>query len=439
MTTIQSTPETRHPFWQRIAPVQDAGETLRGALEADVIVVGGGMAGLGTALGLMEAQPGLDLAVLEARHLGYGASGRNAGIVEAPMFMPTWLLDGSLLPAEARWAMGWLQRRAEVEMQRWLSVCSREDLHPARVLIGARSRLAAAALRHAQSRLDAALIRANWIPAAEVEAACGARGFGALSLPGYAANPLALLRTVADAARRAGARVFSGTHVTRLLGAGPAGVVLETQTGQHARARAVVLCAGAWSRGVLDPKRPEVLPIATYMLASEPLDDATLQRLGGEDTCLSEVFNMTYRRVHGRRLLFGGTGKLVKIAEPPPAFDQRQITKLRSVLAKSLPWLHGVRLETAWGGPTSSTPRGAPIVAADPLRPGLFWNAGYGAFLPALFSGSLMRGLVLGPKHEDPEGERFRQAYANTRISWSRTLGLGVRLLMRSAAVGRAG
>ena len=46
------------------------------------------MAGLGTALGLMEAEPGLNLAVPEARHLGYGASGRNAGTVEVPMLMP---------------------------------------------------------------------------------------------------------------------------------------------------------------------------------------------------------------------------------------------------------------------------------------------------------------------------------------------------------------
>lgn len=437
LTESQGTPEARLSFWQRTAPTEDAGESLRGALEADVIVVGGGMAGLGTALGLMEAQPGLNLAVLEARDLGYGASGRNAGIVEAPMMMPTWLLDGSLPPAEARWAIGWLQRRAEAEMQRWLSVCSREDLRPARVLIGARSRLSAAALRHAQSRLEAALVRADWLPAAEVEAACGAQGFGALSLAGYAVNPLALLRAAAAAARRAGARVFCDTQVTRLLAATPTGVELETKTGQRVRARAVVLCAGAWSRGALEPARPDVLPIATYMLASEPLDDATLQRLGGEDICISEVFSMTYRRVHGRRLLFGGTGKLVKAAEPPAAFDERRIAKLRSVLAKSLPWLRGVDFQMAWGGPTSSTPRGAPIVAADPLRPGLFWNAGYGAFLPALFSGTLVRGLVLGPKQEDPEGERFRRAYANTRISWSRALGLGLRLLWRSAAVSR--
>jgi len=437
--TSQGTPQTRLSFWQRMAPVEDAGETLPEVLEADVIVVGGGMAGLGTALGLMEAQPGLNLVVLEARHLGYGASGRNAGIVEAPMLMPTWLLDGSLPPAEARWAIGWLQRRAEAEMQRWLPVCSREEVRPVRVLLGAQSRLAATALRHAQSRLESAQVASDWCSAEQVEAACGSRGWGALSLSGYAVNPVGLLRAVARAAQGTGARIFTGAKVTRSLVSDPHGVELETESGARVRARAVVFCTGGWSRGLLEPRRPAVMPIATYMVASEPLDDATLARLGGDGICISEVFSMTYRRAHGRRLLFGGTGRLVKTAEPPPEFDQQRIANLRRVLAKSLPWLPEVKLEMAWGGPTSATSRGAPLVAADPRARGLYWNAGYGAFLPALFSGALVRGMVLGPKHEDAEAERFRQAYANSRVSWYRMLGLGLRLLMRSVAVGGHG
>src|SRR5512146_2635346 len=50
---------------------------LEGAAEVDIAVIGGGFAGLATAYELLRAEPGLKVAVLEARHAGYGASGRN--------------------------------------------------------------------------------------------------------------------------------------------------------------------------------------------------------------------------------------------------------------------------------------------------------------------------------------------------------------------------
>ncbi|HLH46728.1 MAG TPA: FAD-dependent oxidoreductase, partial [Acidimicrobiales bacterium] len=50
---------------------------------ADVVIVGGGYTGLWTAIRLLERQPGLDVAVVEARYCGWGASGRNGGIAEA--------------------------------------------------------------------------------------------------------------------------------------------------------------------------------------------------------------------------------------------------------------------------------------------------------------------------------------------------------------------
>jgi choline dehydrogenase-like flavoprotein len=58
----------------------------------DVAIIGGGFAGLSAALHLKNSQPELDIALVEAKHIGYGASGRNAGWVMSlpPLY---WLLD----------------------------------------------------------------------------------------------------------------------------------------------------------------------------------------------------------------------------------------------------------------------------------------------------------------------------------------------------------
>ena len=56
--------------------------SLEGEVEADVCVIGGGMAGLATALGLAERGT-TDVVVLEGRQVGFGASGRNGGFVSA--------------------------------------------------------------------------------------------------------------------------------------------------------------------------------------------------------------------------------------------------------------------------------------------------------------------------------------------------------------------
>src|SRR5262245_16705372 len=58
-----------------------AGEKLEGAAEADIAIVGGGYTGLWTALFLKELEPRRRVAILEQGLVGYGGSGRNAGIV----------------------------------------------------------------------------------------------------------------------------------------------------------------------------------------------------------------------------------------------------------------------------------------------------------------------------------------------------------------------
>ena len=66
-------------LWHATAPELEPFPALAGPVEADLLVVGGGFAGLSTALHAAEA--GLSVVLIEAHRIAWGASGRNAGFV----------------------------------------------------------------------------------------------------------------------------------------------------------------------------------------------------------------------------------------------------------------------------------------------------------------------------------------------------------------------
>ena len=74
-------PGREPPWWLEEAPPDPVAPRLEGDLRVDVAIVGGGYAGLWTALALRERDPALRVAVLEARTCGWGPSGRNGGFL----------------------------------------------------------------------------------------------------------------------------------------------------------------------------------------------------------------------------------------------------------------------------------------------------------------------------------------------------------------------
>jgi glycine/D-amino acid oxidase-like deaminating enzyme len=68
-----------HPFWQDTVAQAPSASPLAGSLQCDLAVVGGGFTGLWTALLARQRRPTLNIAIIEARHCGGEASGRNGG------------------------------------------------------------------------------------------------------------------------------------------------------------------------------------------------------------------------------------------------------------------------------------------------------------------------------------------------------------------------
>src|SRR5258708_12827910 len=89
-----------HGLWERSAPPPPATEPLKSDVVADVAIVGGGYTGLSTALHLAER--GIAAVVLEAAEIGFGAAGRNSGLVNAGMWVMPSALEETLGPVHGR-------------------------------------------------------------------------------------------------------------------------------------------------------------------------------------------------------------------------------------------------------------------------------------------------------------------------------------------------
>jgi glycine/D-amino acid oxidase-like deaminating enzyme len=336
---------------------------------ADVVVVGGGLTGLWTAYYLLRAQPGRDVLVLEAQHVGFGASGRNGGWVSA-----LWPVSADTLDRRhgrtATLAHLAALRDTVDEVGR---VDAEEGLGAAFVKGGALV-VARTSAQEARARASAAHSAAwgdgtVWLDAAATrERLAVADARGASFTPHCArVHPRRLVDGLAQAVRRLGGRIVEGAHVTRT---GDRVVVLGT--GHRICAANVVVATEAWT-GTIPGLARRVAPVYSLMVATEPVDDARWARIGlaGREVFSDHGHVVIYgQRTDDGRIAFGGRGAPYHWgSEVRPEFDEEPtvFAALRTTLRELLPQLDGVAFTHAWGGPLGIARDWHPSVTWDPV------------------------------------------------------------------------
>ena len=114
-------PDSPLSLWLSEAAVPEPDPPLEGDAAVDVAVVGGGLGGFAAACALLKQEPGLSVAVLEAKTAGYGASGRNGSFAMTVVglgFGTTALLRGKRLPGPRARLHGALRGRARERHRR---------------------------------------------------------------------------------------------------------------------------------------------------------------------------------------------------------------------------------------------------------------------------------------------------------------------------------
>lgn len=352
-------------------------DPLDGDTRADVVIVGAGLTGLWTAYYLLEADPSLDVLVVEAQVAGYGASGRNGGWCSA--LLP---VSGDELARrhghDAATAMRAAMRDTVVEVG---GVAAAEQIDCGFAFGGtvtlARNRpqlerVAEGVATDARWGDESHLLGETGV--AEHVRAAGVVG-GSFTPDCARIQPARLVRGLLDVVLSRGARVAEGTRALRLS---PRAVVTDQGT---VRARWVVRATEAWS-SQLPGARRDVAPVYSHMIATEPLPPDVWAHVGLDraQTFTDARHLIVYgQRTTDDRLAFGGRGAPYHLASSiEPSYDQAGSTAahLARELVDLFPVLERAEITHHWGGPLGVPRDWHPSVGLD-ADTGIAWAGGY--------------------------------------------------------------
>jgi gamma-glutamylputrescine oxidase len=344
---------------QRPAPAP----ALDGDIDCDVAIVGGGLAGLSAAIEL--ADRGYQVVLLEAKQVGWGASGRNGGQALAGLACEQDTIEAQLGLDEARrvWSMS-IEALALIRQrcERFHIDC---DWHAGYLSVAVNARKARA-LRDWQGRMQAHYgYDTQWIEPSQLsEWISSPRFHSGLHDPlsGHL-HPLKYSLGLARGAAGLGVRIFEDSPVTGLEpAAAPGGRVRVRAAGFSVRASHVLLAGNVYLQGVAPVLESRIMPVGTYIIASEVLAPELAHALipSGAAVCDTNFVLDYFRTVEAagvetagspagtssprHRMLYGGR---VSYSTATP---MNLAASMQRRMAHTFPQLAATRVEFAWGG-----------------------------------------------------------------------------------------
>lgn len=346
--------------------------------DTDVAVVGAGLAGLALAHRLKQRDPGLRVAVLEARHVGAGATGMSTGVAGPGVGGDICYLTQRFGPDTAARMFRATQQAVEDTISLVASTGANCDLTISGQVLAAHTRehlarLTKQATAFSQAGIDVPLLNAEQVR----QRLAGDHFLGALLYPRVATlDPWKLCQALHAKLTGQGVTVLEHTPVRRVLG-GPRPAV-QTDCGTlHSRHVVVATDGYSASLGVL-PNR--VLPLDTHVLCTEPLDEPRLQALGwtcGDVIVDSRNFFSYVRLAPDRRVVMGGgriayrTGRTARDHQD----SEQAWTRVERELRTLLPTIGDLPVQRRWYGTTGATLDRLPVVGQLPSQPNV-WFAG---------------------------------------------------------------
>lgn len=395
--TVKPYPETDLSYYAASAPGPAPPMPLRGSISADVCVVGGGLAGLASALELAER--GQRVVVLEAEHVGWGASGRSGGQVLFGVAASQDKVEKLVGAADARaiWdltlaAVDWTRER----IQRHAIDC---DWTPGQMHVAVRARQIAE-LASWQEELSGKLgyRGTRLVERAELRQLIDSPRYlaGLYDSQGGHLHPLKYTQGIAAAARAAGVTIHEGTRAMAWTRTASGTVQVSTQsadgTSGEVRCQHLVLAGNAYLNSLAPVLARKIMAVGTYIVATEALEPARAQALITNHAAVTDMnWVLDYFRLSAdHRLLFGGR---VSYSGLDP-FNTARATRARMLAV--FPQLAEVGIEYSWGGYVDITLNRAPHFGR--LAPNVWFLQGFSGHGMALtgIAGLLLAEAVAG-------------------------------------------
>lgn len=387
-------------YWHETAPAFTGGAAGQVSGHYDVAVVGAGFTGLGAARKL--AMAGRRVIVLEARQVGYGASGRNGGHVNngtAHSFLHTRGLFGE---ARAK-AMYHAFDQSIETLERIIAeegiAC---DFRRSGKLKLASKPAHFDAIAQNYAAVHAEVDReTELLTRADLAREIGSDAFhGGLLMKKSAMMHMGrFVVGLAEAAARRGAEIHQNTPVTgRRQTAGR--WELTTPSGK-VTADKVFLATGAYTSSAFNYFRRRFVPVGAFLLATRPLTPAEVaSALPGNRTYVTSMnVGNFFRLSPDNRMIFGGRARFS--ARTDQRSDAKSGAILEAALARIFPQLAGIDVDYCWGGLVDMTRDRFPRAGqAD----GVWYSMGYsghGAQI-ATHMGEIMADLMIGHLDRNP-------------------------------------
>ncbi|MGA9027045.1 MAG: FAD-binding oxidoreductase [Steroidobacteraceae bacterium] len=399
------------PAVQSVAPPR---MPLEGEHRADVCVVGAGIAGLSTALHL--AKRGYSVAVLEARHVGYGASGRSGGQTIFGLAASQQKLIGLVGRADAHRLFDLTVEALDLTQSLIREHAIDCDYRPnhLHVAIKARHQAELEAWWH-ELHDEYGYDSVHLLDRDALQAHVTSERYigGLLDTRSGHLHPLKFTQGLAHAAETAGVRIFEDS---------PA---LEYHDGREVRVRTprgelraghLVLCGNAYLGSLAPTLARRILGVGTYIIGTEPLDPQRARSLMPSNAAVSDInWVLDYFRLSAdHRVLFGGRVSYSTV-EPP-----RLAQSMRRRMLRVFPGLADIAVDYAWGGYVDITLSRATDFGR--LAPNVYYMqgfSGHGMVLTAL-GGKLVAEALAGtverfdvfariPHRDFPGGPLFRR------------------------------
>lgn len=368
---------------------------LEGDATADVCVIGGGIAGCSTALHLAER--GYRVVLLEGKRIAWGASGRSGGQAIFGFAAGQDKLEAEVGPQAARRMFDISVEALDLLKERVARHSIDCDLNWGQLHVAIKPRQETE-LRAWREELAGryGYDSLRWMAREELRRLLDTdRYLGGLhdSRSGHL-HPLNYTLGLAAAAESAGATIHEGSPVTRLEHGDT--VVVHASTGR-VRAKHVALCCNAYVDDLAPRLRARIMPVGTYIVATEPLGETRMQALMRENVAVTDVNWVLdyFRRSADHRLLFGGR---VSYSGLDP-LNTARATRARMI--KVFPQLGDVKIEYSWGGYVDITMSRAPDFGR--LAPNVYYLQGFSGHGIALtgMAGRLVAETIAG------QSERF--------------------------------
>lgn len=387
-------------YWHETAqPFQGAVQSPVSG-DFDVAVVGAGFTGLNAARRL--AKSGVKVAVIEARHVAYGASGRNGGHLNSGLAESFGSACAHL--GEETTRRLWRAYDQSIDMIEEIVEQEKIDCDFRRA---GKLKLASKPSHVGRLRAMADEIRreadasVRWLERDDVRAELGSEAFhGAVLYPksammhvGRYANGLAVV------AKGYGASIWENNPVTARQKVAN-GWKLTTRTGSLT-ARQVILATDAYTTSAFGYFQRRIIPIASFIVTTRPLSQSEVENtLAGNRTYVNSLNIPNYFRLTpDNRILFGGRARFSAVSNQ--FTDQSSGELLQRQLSGMFPQLNGIEIDYCWGGLVGCTPDRFPRAGrADGVIFAMGYS-GHGAQMSTLV-GNALADMAMGRDDTNP-------------------------------------